>query len=64
MGHPEARRRTLVVVATTSRRETEGAGPEGIRTLDLSVSLGRRRGRADKSRSLYLAKLQARGRAY
>jgi hypothetical protein len=39
-------------------------GPEGIRTLDLSVSLGRPNGARDKSRSLYLAKLQARARAY
>src|SRR2546430_13956248 len=38
-------------------------GPEGIRTLDLSVSLGRPSGTRDKSRSLYLAKLQARGGA-
>src|SRR3989442_13403416 len=45
-------------------RVWRGYGPEGIRTLDLSVSLGRPSGARDKSRSLYLAKLQARGGAY
>ena len=46
-----------------SCREHARYGPEGIRTLDLSVSLGRPSGTRDKSRSLYLAKLQARGGA-